>query len=118
MKKVVENQQNSNISFKIKITKKEVPALSGTGLWGQLRSVGNRTTYVKTDFTLDQFKDALNDLYSKEIPKDRSITLRTNEAGYKMFQDAINEQLKIKNNEQWKGFDFKSKVFKQTYKFR
>lgn len=95
MTKLEENQQNLNISFKIKIIKKkDLPAQDivfskGPGLYKQLRSDGNaKPVYNRGQFSLEMLEQVFQDLYDKK-----------------------------QKDEYRKKFSIRSKIFKQTYKF-
>lgn len=87
MTKKEENPQNLNISFKIKLIKKQRLSDLNKGIFTKLKT-GNRVAYNKMDFSL------------------------------KDLEEVIGGYFKNKNNEHRKKFSFRSKVFKQTYKFR
>ena len=114
------------MTFKFKYTRIEVEAEPisamrmpkrrvGMGLYQQLKS-GNQVNYNTQPFTMDTLKQAMGGLLQQ--PVDRKVKIITNQAGLDMFNEAMAEQLKQKENEYRKRFSFKSEIFKQTYKFR
>jgi hypothetical protein len=99
------------MTFKFKYNKIERERRD-QGLYQQLRN-----GYVPPDkpFTLELLKQTISQLHQ---PADRGVKIVTNQAGLDMFNEAMAEQLKQKENEYRKRFSFKSEIFKQTYKFR
>jgi hypothetical protein len=120
------NQQNLSISFKLKLTKKPQAAWKdnrklGQGLYAQLsQNNANKVTYNSGQFSLNDMQKAIGDLFIKDPTRTRTIKLHTDQAGMDMFNKALlEEQLKkVKQNEYRKKLSFRSKIFKQTYKFR
>ena len=73
-------------------------------------------TYNKESFSLDLFKKAIKDYL--EQPKIRGNKVITDKHGKKIFDKALlNEFINFNKNEYRKKFSFRSKIFKQTYKF-
>ncbi len=126
MTKREESQQNSNINFKLTLHKKTPlrNPLSGVGLYKQLTDKPNTAQYPGTSgqpFTLKVLEETMKDLFFGNTSGQRTVKLYTNNAGYEAFQQAVDEELKLlkekEKNEYRKGFNIKSKIFKQTYKF-
>ncbi len=125
MTKKEENQVSGNFSFKIKLIKKELPKtpkVLGAGLYQQRKNNDNTAVaYNREEFSIDSFKDVFGDLFNKTTKtNNRQVKIITNQAGMKEFEKALKEEaLKtIKKDEHRKKLDFRSKIFKQTYKFR
>ncbi len=129
MTKKEENLQSLNVKFKIKLTKldQDVPGIDGEsfkiklgeGLYSQLKG-GNTVNYNHQNFSMQSIQQALTDVFIKDPTRTRSITMITNEAGLEEFDKALKkEALKtLKKNGNRKKLSFRSKIFKQTYKFR
>lgn len=130
MTKREENQQSSNAKFKINLTKKETVIESlqpeidklklGKGLYAQLKS-GNKVNY--SSLSLSEIEKGLRDMFTaspkSSYPSQRNVKLYTTASGMEIFNKAIKEEaLKMIKNEHRKKFSFRSKIFKQAYKFR
>lgn len=123
MTKKEENQQNLNTSFKLKLIKKPEAAwcnsiLQSQGLYEQLRQNANKTSYNPGPISLQDLQKAVGELYVKD--NTRSVKLVTNQAGLDLINEAFLKEAKkqIQKNEHRKKLSFRSKILKQTYKFR
>jgi hypothetical protein len=116
------NQQNLSFSFKIKLTKKPQAAWKinkeSQGLYSQLsQNNANKSAYDPGKFSLDSMREAIGEFFT-EKQKTRSVKLVTTQAGKDLFDKALLEEMqKYVNNEYRKKLSFRSKIFKQTYKF-
>lgn len=118
------NQQNLSTSFKLKLVKKPQAAWNdkkrvGQGLYSKLsQNNANKMTYNSGSFTLQDVEKAFGELLQNQT-KERKVKIITNQAGVDLFNKALlEEQLKkVKENEYRKKLSFRSKIFKQTYKF-
>ena len=97
------------MKFKLRLVRNDKPKIKvGTGIWQQLEKKGNIIPYSTGQFTMPNLSS----------PPKRTVKLMTNEAGMKLFQQALEKEAnKKKENEYRKRFSLKSKIFKQTYKF-
>lgn len=125
MTKIVGNQENLNFSFKIKLIKKELPKtpkVLGTSIYQQMKNNGTTIKYNSGQFSTDNLKEVLEELFTRNTQaNNRQIKVITNQAGMNAFEKALKEEvtnLINKKDEHRKKLDFRSEVFKQTYKFR
>lgn len=114
---MTKKEETLEIIFRFKITKKDLPGIgntpikleikTGVGLYQQLKQ-GNKIKYNTGKFSLQPYVEDPN----------RNVKIVTNQAGMDAFNNAIKEQnKKAKEDEYRKKFRFRSKIFKQTYKF-
>lgn len=123
MTKIVGNQESSSINFKLKLIKKELPKTAkvlGAGLYQQMKN-SSKVEYNRGEFSIETLKDVFGDLFNQTIKgNNRQVKVYTNQAGMNEFEKALKEGMikTIKKDEHRKKLDFRSKIFKQTYKFR
>lgn len=124
MTKIVGNQESSSFSFKIKLIKKDLPKVvikGSSGIYQQMKNNGNTAVaYNRGEFSVDSLREVFGDLFNKTTKTNtRQVKIITNQAGMNMINKALELEAKnFKNNEHRKKLDFRSKIFKQTYKFR
>lgn len=125
MTKKEENQQNLSISFKLKLTKKPQAAwcndvVKGQGLYSQLsQNNANKVTYNPGSFSLNEMQKAIGNFFTQRNQGQRQTKIHMNKAAEELFNKALMEELQkqIQKNEHRKKLSFRSKIFKQTYKF-
>lgn len=125
MTKKEERVQNLSVKFKIKLTKKEYQSLQpeidklklGQGLYAQLKQQGNKATITAGQFSTEQLRKSMDEFFQNKIPsKQRTIKIYTTEEGLKMYNEAMDKELKkITNNEHRKKLSFRSPFPKQAY---
>jgi hypothetical protein len=110
------NQQNLNTNFKFKIEKRgKSPVLKGQGIYAQMVDPNSYKSQKIENLNLSEIKTAILKYYN-DAPQKRELTILTNIIGAENLEKAL-EQLKNKKDEHRKRLSFKSKIFKQTYKF-
>lgn len=126
------NQPSSSFNFKIKITRiaepeslvdkmKPLQQEFNRGLYNQMKTGGTTVPYNKGEFSIDNLKEVFGDLFNKTTKgNNRQVKIITNQEGCNEFEKALKEQVAktIKKDEYRKKLDFRSKILKQTYKFR
>lgn len=126
MTKKEENPQNSNTSFKIKLTKiNNFPGINNTqfkvklgeGLYQKYKNSQPVVYGTPGDFSMKLFEESLQEVFMQ--PQERKVKIVMNEGAKKLFDQALMERFtkNYNKNEYRKGLSFKSKIFKQTYKF-
>lgn len=91
--------------FKLRLVKKP------KGLFEQLPAHPQYVPYDRSKFSLDELKKAFSEMYQKRPQTQRKVTLRTNQAGYELFQKALEQEFKKQKYDR-KRLSIKSKVFK------
>jgi hypothetical protein len=118
----------NEVVFKFKITKKDYPGIWGeesvekikTGNLGGVyqKLQGGNPVYNKGSFSLAEMSKAIGEVFIKDPARTSQIVIHTNQAGMDLFNKALEkEQIKKAKNEHRKKLSFRSKIFKQTYKF-
>jgi hypothetical protein len=97
------------MKFKLKLVKQSRPKVD-PGLWEQLDQDFKLISYDKGKFSLGEMKKVIGEMYTKK-PTQRSVKITTNQAGYELFQKALENEFKKQKNDR-KRLSIKSKVFK------
>lgn len=118
---MTKKEETLEIIFRFKITKKDLPKIdktlikTGVGLYQQLKQVNK--VGLNGPISLQGLNQVISNLYIKNPT--RNVKIVTNQAGMDAFNNALLEEQikKAKEDEYRKKFRFRSKIFKQTYKF-
>lgn len=97
------------INFKLRLVRKP-RVKTGPGLWEQLDADVKAIPYDKGKFSLDEMKKVFSEMYSQK-PAQRQVKIVTNQAGYDLFNKALQQELKKQKHDR-KRLSIKSKVFK------
>jgi len=118
------NQQNLNTSFKIKLIRKPEAAwcdnaVKSQGLYQKLRSQNaNKYSYNSGSFNLQDMQKVVGDFFAQRNQNQREVKIYGNKAAEELLNKALMEELKkYAKDEHRKKLSFRSKIFKQTYKF-